>query len=346
MGFFRTGYALSDFTYFVCENLRCALLLCFAPFAKSAIMHAQMNDASHHDITGTIDLSTPADVAKTVHDILSPRYGHDWDGAFLVRVFSDTARAYAGEYEGLLPCDTPYHDLFHAFDSALATARLIDGWERSREEKLGPRLALLGVVLAVLHDIGFLRRPDEAAIHGASLLPVHETRSVAFARRYLADSPLADLAPLASLISVTQLDSASPDLGTNTLHRVIAQMVGTGDLVSQFADRYYLEKCRDFLYTEFVEAGIASAPGSSYPGATYTSSEDLLRKTPDFFERYVDARLENELGGVYHTMSAHFGDSDPYREAYEKNRAYLERVIEVGDFALLLRWPQPLYFTA
>jgi len=309
-------------------------------------MHAQMNDASHHDITGTIDLSTPVDVAKTIHAILSPRYGQDWDGGFLARAFSDTARAYAGGYEGLLPCDTPYHDLFHAFDSALATARLIDGWERSQAQTLGPRLASLGIVLAVLHDIGFLRRPDEAAINGATLLPVHETRSAAFAHHYLSNSPLADLAPLARLINVTQLDGAPQDLGSNALHRVIAQMVGTGDLVSQFADRYYLEKCRDFLYAEFVEAGIACGPDGRNPGATYKSSEDLLRKTPGFFERYVDARLENELGGVHRTMRAHFGDSDPYREAYEKNRAYLERVIEVGDFALLLRWPQPFYFAA
>ena len=309
-------------------------------------MHAQMNDASHHDITGTIDLSTATNVATTIHDILSPRYGPDWDGGFLARVFGDVAGAYAGKYEGYLPCDTPYHDLFHAFDTALATARLIDGWEKLNAQKLGPRPVLLGVVLAVMHDIGFLRRSDEAAINGATFLSVHETRGVAFAQHYLSGSPLADLAPLAHLINVTQLEEAPLDLGDNAQHRVIAQMVGTGDLVSQFADRYYLEKCRDFLYAEFVEAGIASSADRSNPNATYKSSEDLLRKTPGFFERYVDTRLEKDLGRAYHAMTAHFGDSDPYREAYEKNRAYLERVIEVGDFALLLRWPQPLYFTA
>ena len=59
------------------------------------------------------------------------------------------------------PCDTGYHDLQHIMDVTLASARLMDGYERSaksRRRALGEELFVFGILLALFHDSGYLRK--------------------------------------------------------------------------------------------------------------------------------------------------------------------------------------------
>ena len=290
----------------------------------------------------------PGQVARAINDFLAPRFAHGWDGAFLEEAFDATARAYAGLQDGFLACDTPYHDLRHSLEAALATARLIDGWELTRGEhgrSFGPRLAMTGVVLALLHDIGFLRRTAERDMPGAALTAAHEARAAQYARAYLPATPLASMAHLSGLIEATRLGARPEALTADPRHLALARMLATGDLVSQLADRCYLEKCRDFLYAEFVEAGLARGEHGRNPDAPYASPEDLLRKTPDFCRRHVLARLDDDLGGVHRLFRAHFGGEDPYRVAIAKNLDYLDRIIATGEFDRLRRRPTALLVT-
>ncbi len=120
-------------------------------------------------------------------------------------------------------------------------------------------------------------------------------------------------------------------------------MLGTADIIAQMADRCYLEKCRDRLYPEFVQAGLASA-GTAGPQRTpatlFDSAEDLLRKTPSFY-RAAKARLTDQLGAVYEFVRDHFGGHNPYLDEVAKNIRYAERVAENGDLKLLRRVPPP-----
>ncbi|HET9652697.1 MAG TPA: hypothetical protein VFP36_10915, partial [Usitatibacter sp.] len=230
----------------------------------------------------------------------------------------------------------------HALETALAMARLVDGWETSLARtrgSLGPDFALLAVVLALLHDVGFLRRDNERHVHGAALTAEHEARGAQFAERYLERSPLRPLAPLARLIDATRLDSRMEAFDGSEMHRVIARMLATADLLSQVADRFYLEKCRDFLYAEFVEAGLARGPHGRNMLAPYASPQDLLAKTPRFCERHVLSRLDHDLAGMHRLMRTHFGGRDPYAEAIARNMDYLERVIAAREYDLLRRHP-------
>lgn len=302
--------------------------------------------AQQSDVTGTVNLTHPHEVRDAVCRILARRYP-GFNEALVRQAFNDIEAAFWGRYPGLLGCDTPYHDLRHSLATSLLMARMVDGYETSLSDgmpDLNVEDATLAVLLALYHDIGFLRRADEERLNGAMLMRGHEQRGVEFMRVYLRDTPLAAYSERAQLIQATNfaqplhvlLTHLPPDMV------VICQMLGTADLVSQVAGRYYLERCRNFLYDEFVIAGmdrIVTPEGQVT--LLYNSREDLLRKTPDFFDAVVRKRID-DFGAPYKCVAAHFGGDDPYARGMQRNIDFLRELIEIDDFSRLTRKPQPL----
>ncbi|HET6720175.1 MAG TPA: HD domain-containing protein [Rhodocyclaceae bacterium] len=290
----------------------------------------------HHplDLTGSVRLDSVAAVAGAVVDLLARRFPADeLNPSFLRRAFDDIEAAFWGEYPACLPCDTPYHDLRHSLDTALLVARMCDGYQAVHggvAARLHGREAELAVLLALFHDIGFLRRPAEKHLHGAQLTRQHENRSVLFVRAYLASSPLADYAASAELIHATNFAHAAADVlhGHVAQQQVIARMLGSADLISQLADRYYLERCRDCLYAEFVLAGLDRSTDAAGPEVVvYRDGEDLLRQTPAFYEQVIRKRLEVDFGNIQQVLDTHFGERNPYAASMAGNLAYLRRLI-------------------
>lgn len=290
---------------------------------------------SHFDSAQRVDLANPAAVLVAIDAVLQSGWGADYGRPLLTRALSDVAAVFRGDYPGLLRCDTHYHDLAHAFDATLAMARLLGGYLQAHEVPVAIDAdhALLGVLLTLFHDIGLMRRTDEAHLQGAALGPVHEVRSVEFARNYLAQSTLAHLADKASLIMVTRIDRPLAD-DLTPLDRTLASLMGTADIASQLADRYYLEKCRDFLFLEFVVSGRAGRPDAEFP-----DGEALLRKTPDFFIGPVARRLSAEYDNALRYMRIYFAGSCPYTAAMERNFRYLDSVLASELFSQLRRRP-------
>lgn len=292
----------------------------------------------HTDPTETVDLSSPYEVQTRIGLILQ-RVWPDYDHATLARAVDDVARAFRGDYPGLLRCDTFYHDLRHALDAGLAMARLLDGHAIATRHSGGPIIdaehALLGVLLALTHDIGLLRRENEAHLEGASLTPVHERRGVAFMTGYLSKTPLGHLAEKAELIMVTRLDYHMPhDLPP--VDDAIACLLGSADLMSQLADRSYLEKCREFLFIEFSAIGGLTGGGD----VPYPTPEVLLKKTPAFYTGLLRQRIHDEYGDADRFMAAHFDGECPYAASIERNFSYLGKVLTDEDFTRLRRQPE------
>src|SRR5205814_5288394 len=121
----------------------------------------------------------PKEVRDAVLRLFHARYpGADF-GA-LERAFDDFHALFDGRYPGYLACDTLYHDIRHTLDMTLAMARLIDGHDRScaPTERLGPRRATMGILIALLHDSGYLKRSSELHVeNGAVFTKVHVSRS-------------------------------------------------------------------------------------------------------------------------------------------------------------------------
>lgn len=292
------------------------------------------------DITGRVDVTDPDAVREAVLAIFRRRYRNgDW--APVKRLFTDFGRLYRGEYPGFFACDTQYHDMRHVLDVTLAAARLIDGYDagRPRESRLGPRLAIIGVAVALFHDCGYIRRRgDTRHQHGAEYTKVHVGRSARFLAEYLPTIGLAWAAQLAAkLVHFTGYEFNPADIAlVDERERVLGALIGSADVIAQMADHAYLEKCRDFLFREFELGGLTrefDARGALR--VRYASPADLLRQTPDFIRRTVDERLEGLFGGVYRCADAHFGGPNPYMRALRRNRRHLERLLAHGDDTLL-----------
>jgi hypothetical protein len=284
------------------------------------------------DVTGTVPLDDAIAAADAVEAILARAYGpHRFDRDLLRSSFAFVDRLYAGGQPGWLACDMPYHDLRHALDAALATARLVDGCRReSCDEALAPDLGLVAVLLALLHDTGLLRTAGEASLCGPQLAPGHEFRSSAFAADYLRSTSLARHAGLAPLILTTRVATSPAEL-LDVHHGsavTIGRMLGSADLVCQMADPRYIERCYHHLYPEMVLGGGAGARGpDGRPRFVAEDARDVLARTPGFCESIALPRLRDGLGCVARHLAAHFGGSDPYAASIRANLERCGRIV-------------------
>lgn len=298
---------------------------------------------NQNDVTNRVNVEDPRQVRDAVLALFTARYpGNDFSA--LGSAFDDIAALFEGRLPGYLPCDTLYHDVRHTLDMTLAMARLVDGHERvcAPADRLGARRAALGVLVALVHDTGYLRRSSEAHVaNGAVFTKVHVTRSAEFAQAYLPRLGFTAEAGLAAKlvhftgyeIDLDQIPVADPR------ERMLGCMVGTADLIGQMSDRLYLEKCRDFLYAEFVWANIARerlADGREL--VRYASAADLMVKTPGFYESVARARIERKLAAADRFAEAHFDGPSLYRSEIERNMRFLRQIIEAAELGRLRRF--------
>jgi len=297
---------------------------------------------TENDVTNRVNVENADDVRRAVEEIYAARY----PGADLTplrRAFDDVQAMYRGAYPGILRCDTLYHDLRHSLDAALATARLIEGHDRAQPEpeRLGARRAMLGVIVTLLHDSGMLRRAAESEVsNGAVFTKVHIARSAEFLRDYLPRLGFAAEAEAAArIVHYTGYEIDIDKLALeDPRDRVLGCIIGTADLLAQMADRTYLEKCRDFLYPEFVIAGIAKlVRPDGEEVVIYGSPNDLLLKTPDYYEKILRKRMDEALGGVGRYAKVHFGGEDFYAREIEGKMRFLRAAIDDGKLEQVRR---------
>lgn len=302
---------------------------------------------SDFDVTNRINTTDPVCVKLEVVRIYRALYPLEEPPA-LNRAFEDMVALYRGHYPGYARCDTEYHDLQHSLDVTLAMARLLDGYERSRVEgpAIGERLFQLGVICALYHDIGYIRRANDTRhANGAEYTPIHVSRGGRFLKEYLPRIGMEEYAEVAGAIlhftgyetPVSQIRVPEPIFG------LVGSLLGSADIIAQMSDRCYLEKCRDRLYPEFVAGGITvrrtEAGGEE---VVFASAEDLLRKTPGFFKNAAK-RLDVDLGRGYQYAQSHFGGQNLYMDAVQQNIRFVEKASDQPQ--IVLRRQPPVTIT-
>jgi hypothetical protein len=307
------------------------------------IQRFQTHRRNQFDVANLVQVSSTEATRDAIFDIYQRTYRTDPPDT-LLRAFADYDELYAGRHPDYHPCDTLYHDLQHSLDVSLALARLLSGYEKQNHwQKLGSENFVLGVIVALFHDVGYLRRKGfDAAINGAFYTYTHVRRGAEFLREYL---PLLGLYHLTDsacrLIHYTGYEMKLEEISSVDVREItLGCLIGTADLISQMSDRCYLEKCRDRLYPELV---LANYLPETFSNRRYhpDSPEDLLRLTLTFFRRTVLPRLENDLHGGYRFAAAFFGGRNLYMDALHNNLLFLESVIELNDFSRLNRRPPP-----
>lgn len=308
---------------------------------QNAIANSRRNN---FDVTNIVNVTDPVAVADAVESIFLNLFPNA-STLPLHNAMSDISQLYRGENPGYAACDTGYHDLQHIMDVTLASARLMDGYERSQKngETLGAELFIFGILLALFHDSGYLRkRGSEEDRHGAEFTMTHVSRSADLLKNYMQTTGLGNLAEAAAQVvhytgyevPVEQIVVSAP------AYRAIGNLLASADILAQMADRCYLEKCYARLYPEFVLGGITKkrdAQGNEQ--IIFASPQDLVIKTPGFY-RSAKKRMDETLQGAYRYAEKHFNGQNLYLEAIEKNIQFAEHVIaNNADITMLQRTP-------
>ena len=245
-----------------------------------------------YDVTNTVRVSSVDEVRNACQDLFLAAWpGASFDQLWLA--FHDFRRLFRGQAEGYIGCDTLYHDQQHSLDVTLAMARLLAGYEQTTPEadKLGHERAVVGLICALFHDSGYIRRVGERHRNGAEFTPYHISRSAEFLSGHLPRIGLGHWVPVVrQLVHFTGYEISLDDIELDDpKDSTVGHLLGTADLLAQMADRCYLEKCRDRLYGEFVLAGIAVEQKSPRERIVrYASGTDLLRQTPGFWQHRPD----------------------------------------------------------
>ncbi len=287
-----------------------------------------------HDVSARIRTTDADAVRAEVLRLYHGLYPGTTDSA-IHDAFEHALRLYRGAHPEFHACDTPFHDTQHVLEVTLAMARLMEGYERARAAGavLSPTLYSVGVVSALFHDTGYLRRrSDRRHACGAEYTLTHVRRSARFVSAYLHGAGLARYANAAAAIvhytgherpaEAIRIDGALP--------RRIGQMLGTADLVAQMADRCFLEKRRDRLYPELVAGGVA--------GRLIRSAGELVRRTHEFHLRAM-RRLDLQLARAYEYAERHFGGQNLYLEAMQHNARHALMLARAGEDGRLRRTP-------
>ena len=258
-----------------------------------------------------------AQVRQIVHDFAP---GHDLQR--VVDTFSLLDRAIDGNLPGYQKLKTLYHNRSHTNEVVLCTARMLHGLHLAGLGLDADHIdaALIG---ALMHDVGYLMKDEEASGTGAQFTDTHVLRGVEFARTHLVDLPPDVLDTTAKVILLTD-HRKHPDWVKfdNPQQRRAAFATATADLVGQMANREYLERVL-LLYFEFEEAKMGG----------FADIHDLLEKTTAFY-RMTKARLDNDLNGLTGHLARHFAQQQGvernfYTESIDRNLDYLERVVRM-----------------
>ncbi len=291
------------------------------------------------DVTNQVDTTDPVSVSFQIAQIYEQLYRREFPSSML-RVFADVGRIYQGEFPGYHACETDYHDIQHVLEVTLAMARLMDGCAQSTSSTvMNERLFQIGMVSALFHDIGYLRRLDDVdKKHGAEYVRTHVGRGAEFMAWYLPDVGLSELAePATKIVHFTGYEIPVNQIQIEPQYRMVGNLLGSADILAQMADRCYLEKCRDRLYPEFVLGGIArQVDEKGREKVIFASPSDLIFKTPGFFQGALK-RLEQDLGGVYRYVDRHFEGENLYYTVVRKNINYASTIAETQDVTLLRR---------
>ncbi len=223
-------------------------------------------------------------------------------GENLERVLRDVKDLFEGRAAGFQHCDTPYHNLEHSLETTAVMIRIMDGWNKGgRPPPIAQDFFDLGVIAALLHDVGYIKKSGDNSGTGAKYTFRHVGRGVALASRYLSSLGYTHEAThfIQTLIWHTYNKTHISEVTYSCdEEKWAAFSLGTADLLAQMSAPDYLDKL-PLLFEEFKEGyayeGIAQLREKGHK--VFESLDEMIRGTPAFYENWVKPRFR-EMGSV------------------------------------------------
>jgi len=272
-----------------------------------------------------IDTREPSQVAAEVQEAYLEMFPQG-DREFMPMIFQWAVSWFGGNYLDYQAIDAHYHDLEHTLQGILCMARLLRGRQaQGQEPKLTQRMFELGMLAILLHDTGYLKKRGDNEGTGAKYTLTHVDRSIQFAGELMIsrDFPMEEILAVQNMIRCTGVNVKLEAIRfQNDLERIVGFSLGTADLLGQMAAGDYVDKL-PVLYLEFAEAASFNA-GKMKAGGFFSSADDLMQKTPLFWEKYVQSKIDREFLGLYRFLNEPYPDGP---NAYvEKIRANVARI--------------------
>lgn len=274
----------------------------------------------------SIDTKQPLAVqgeVQRIYEAMFPKGNRD----FVPSVFAWVRSCFEGQYRDYQAIDARYHDLEHTLQGTLCMARLLFGRLKANAQPVvDQRMFELGLIAILLHDTGYLKRRGDNTGTGAKYTLTHVDRSIEFAAMLMADHNYLppEIKSVQNMIRCTGLNVKLDAIAfQNEAERITGFALGTADLLGQMAADDYTEKL-PILFAEFAESARFNQ-WKHKDGNTFTSVEDLMQKTPGFWEKYVRAKISNEFLGLYRFLNDPYPDGPNwYVDLIDRNIAKLK----------------------
>ena len=236
------------------------------------------------------------------------------DAKFVPQVFGWAKEYFTGRYADYQAVDASYHDFEHTLQGTLCMARLLRCRQLAKAQPpLTERMFHLGLLAILMHDTGYLKKRGDSQGTGAKYTVTHVDRSADFAAELLAEKKFSaeDIKAVQNMIHCTGVDATLSIIPfQNELEKIVGHALGTADLLGQMAAEDYVDKL-PVLYAEFSEASRFSHDKPHFV-AMFSSAQDLMQKTPTFWEKYVQLKLNRDFGGLYKFLNDPYPDGPNY----------------------------------
>jgi hypothetical protein len=248
------------------------------------------------------------------------------DASFVGTAFSWLRDIFSGRYKDYQAIDAEYHDLEHTMQGTLCMVRLLSGREAVGARPIMPqRMFELGLIAMLFHDTGYLKRQGDTEGTGAKYTLTHVTRSVLFAEEFLVEQgvPIREIRAVQNMIRCTGVHVDLTRIPFELeIEKIVGFALGTGDLLGQMSADDYVDKL-PILYAEFEESA-RFYEGKMAGILAFSSADDLIRRTPDFWTGYVLPKLEEDFWGLHKFLRRPYPNGP--NEYIERVNANMERL--------------------
>ncbi len=273
----------------------------------------------------TIDTNNPelvADFVRERFEIIFP----DRQPELLDRLFTDTTALFTGKHPDYQANDLKYHDHQHTLQATVCLTYLLEGRHTAEvSPRLTSRQFELAIAAVLLHDSGYQRTNSDTEGTGAKYTFIHVLRSCAYAASYLPQLGVTEY-EIDGLLGAIRSTGPTSQIALLHFHDSIERTIGcslaTADYLAQMSAPDYPDEL-GFLYAEFKESyDFFNTPDDK---RYFKSAADLESRTPDFWERVVRPKLENDYQAVYRFLTSPLPDgANSYIKGVEENIAKIK----------------------
>lgn len=277
-----------------------------------------------------IDTKQPTEVEIEVQKLYQAMFPGA-DRYLIARAFNWATDCFTGNYKNYQPIDAKYHDFEHTLQGTLCLVRIMHNWKAAKATPdINLKMFELALLAILLHDTGYLKIQGDNEGTGAKYTLVHVNRSAEFAATLLSENGFSrqDTQAVQNMIRCTGVNvdlKAIPF--SSELERNLGFSLSTADLLGQMAADDYVDKL-PILYQEFEESAHFNSSGKGTAVGMFSSAEDLMRKTPMFYEKFVLNKIQKDFLGLYRFLNVPYPDGpNHYLLKIEQNLQKLQTVL-------------------